>query len=224
MKCKKRLFPRTTLITVILIINSNACFAFKNKDFQYWSTGSASIDLNKTWEAKFEEQFKLSNDAGNLYYHHLDLGFTHKNFMDGIDLGFNFKKVYEKDSKGKWRHENRPHLNLTAKGQLLNLDLSNRCRLEYRDREKKDDVWRYRNKFAVKFPEFTELKLKPFIAEEPFVELTRKGCNQNRLSAGFSFKLSKNVKGDLFYLWQSNRSNGGWNNANIIGTTLKLSF
>lgn len=224
MKRGKRLPFWIILIALILAGSGNVCFASKNKDFQYWSTGSASINLNKTWKVKFEEQFKLGNDAGNLFYHHSDLGFTHKNFIDGIDLGFNFKKVYEKDSKGKWRHENRPHLNLTIKGQLLNLDISNRCRLEYRDREKKKDVWRYRNKFTIQFPEFKEPKLRPYIAEEPFVELTEKGYNQNRLYAGFSFDLSENIKGDLHYLWQSKRSEGGWDNINIIGTSLKLSF
>jgi len=86
------------------------------------------FDIEKDWKITFEEEFRLGDDAGHLYYHHSDLGFVYKSLADWIDLGVNYRKAFEKDSKDKWRQENRPHLNVTLKGKLLGLDLSDRSR------------------------------------------------------------------------------------------------
>jgi len=97
--------------------------------------------------------------------------------------------------------------------------------LEYRDRENKKDVWRYRNKFMMKIPlELTKLKLQPYLADEVFINLDKEGYNRNRLYSGVAFNLSKNVKGEIYYLWQSSRSGGGWNEINVLGTQLKFYF
>lgn len=212
-----------TVITVVLI--SEICFAFDDEGFQYWSTAGFSFDIDKDWKVTFEEEFRLGDDGGHLYYQHSDLGLVYKNFGDWIDLGLNYRQIFEKDSKGKWRPENSPHFNITLKGRLFDLDLSNRARFQYRDRENKKDVWRYRNKVTVKLPlELTKLKLQPYLANEVFINLDEEGYNRNRLYSGVSFKLSKNLKGNVFYLWQSSKSGGGWKNVNVIGTGLKFYF
>jgi hypothetical protein len=201
------------------------CFASDDGDFQYWSGASASFDINKDWKVKFEEEFRLGEGGGHLYRHPSDLGFVYKGFADWIDLGLNYRLVREKDSKGEWRQENRPHLNVTLKGKIFSLDVSDRSRLEYRDREDKEDVWRYRNKVTVKLPfELTELKLQPYLADEVFITLNDDNIDRNRFYAGVSFKLAKNIKGDIFYLWQSSRSSSDWTDINVLGTALKFSF
>ncbi len=206
-------------------LTSEFCFAYNDEGFQYWSSASASFDINKDWKGTLEEEFRLGNDGGHLYYHHSDLGFVYRSIADWIDLGFNYRKVFEKDSNGKWRQENRPHLNITLKTHLFNLDVSNRARLEYRDREKKKDVWRYRNKTTVKFPlKLTKLKLQPYIADEIFITLNDDNVDRNRFYAGASLNLSKNIKANIFYLWQSSRSGHQWKNINVIGTQLKFLF
>ena len=142
-----------------------------------------------------------------------------------IDLGFNYRQVFEKDSKGQWKQENQPNINVTLKGKLLGLDLSNRERFEYRDLEDNEDVWRYRNKVTAKLPlELTGLKLKPYLADEIFITLNDDNIDKNRMYAGVSFKLTKNLNGDVFYLWQSSRSSSGWTDINVLGTALKFSF
>jgi len=212
-----------TVITIVLI--SNTCFAYDDGDLQYWSKASASFDIDKDWKFKFEEEFRLSESGGQLYRHHSDFGFVYKSLADWIDLGFNYRGLFEKDSKGKWRQENRPHLNVTLKSKLFGFDLSDRSRLEYRDREIKKDIWRYRNKLTIRLPlEFTELKLKPYLAGEVFINLDEEGYNRNRLYGGVSFELSKNLTGDIFYLWQSSRSGGGRKDINVLGTALKFRF
>ncbi|MGB2806490.1 MAG: DUF2490 domain-containing protein [Sedimentisphaerales bacterium] len=202
------------------------CFAFDDGDFQYWSAVGGSFDINQDWGCSFEEEFRFGDDAGELYYHHSDLGFVYKGFAEWIDLGFNYRQAFERtDSEGEWKQENRPHLNVTLKGQLFGLNVSDRSRFEYRDREDKNDLWRYRNKVTVKFPlELTELKLKPYLADEVFVPLNDDNIARNRVYAGVSFKVLENMTGEVFYLWQSSRSAGDWNDINVLGTWLKFRF
>ena len=202
------------------------CLALDDGDFQSWSSVGASFDINKDWKCTFDEEFRIGDDAGELYYHHSDLGFVYKSFSDWIDLGFNYRQVFARDdSESEWTQENRPHLNITLKGKLFDLDVSNRGRFEYRDREDKKDLWRYRNKFTVKLPfELTELKLQPYLADEVFFDLDGDGFKTNRLYSGFSFKLSEKIKCGVYYLWQSSESGDDWKDTNVLGAQLRFSF
>jgi len=223
MKVKSWVCLVVAIVTIALI--SDTCFAYDDGDFQYWSKAGVSFDIDKDWKFAFEEEFRFKESGGHLYHHYSDVGFVYKSFADWVDFGFNYRQVFEKDSKGEWREENRPHLNVTLKGKLFDLDLSDRSRLEYRDRENKKDVWRYRNKFMMKIPlELTKLKLQPYLADEVFINLDKEGYNRNRLYSGVTFKLSKNVKGEIYYLWQSSRASSGWEDINVLGTALKFSF
>jgi len=222
MKARNRVRFVITIVTIV--VAGEVCFA-SGGDFEYWATTGASFDINKDWGCTFEEELRFKDTGGELYYHHSDLGFVYKNFADRIDLGVNFRKVYKKDSKGEWTQEDMPHLNATLKRKVFGLDVSDRARLEYRDRENEKDVWRYRNKITVKLPvELTELKLQPYLAEETFTNLDEEGFNNNRMSGGFSINLSKKVKGDIYYLWQASKLDGGWKDVNVIGTSLRFYF
>ena len=152
-------------VIIFLVIGeflfSKSCLAFDDEGFQYWSGASVSFNIAKDWSGKFEEEYRFGNDGGIFYYNHSGLGFVFSGLADWLDLGLNYRQVFEKDGKSEWRQENRPHFNITFKGKLFDLDLSTRSRFEFRDRENRDDVWRYRNKITVKFPfEITKLKLK----------------------------------------------------------------
>ena len=210
---------------MIIAAAGEICFASSDGDFQYWSAAGASFDINKDWKFTFEEEFRFGDGAGDLYRHHSDMGFIYRGLGDWIDLGFNYRQVYEKDSKGKWNEEHRPHLNVTLKGKLFGLDMSDRSRFDYRDRENKKDVWRYRNKLTVKLPfELTSLKLQPYLADEAFITLNDDNIDKNRLYAGFSVKLSKDISGEVYYMLQHSRSKEQWDHTNVLGTAIKLRF
>jgi len=207
-----------------LAVSCGVCFA-SDDNFEYWATAGASFDINKDWGCTFEEEMRFKDGGGEFYYHHSDLGFVYKSLANWIDLGVNFRKVYSKDSSGEWTQENRPHLNATLKGKVFGLDVSDRSRLEYRDRENEKDVWRYRNKVTVKWPvELTKLKLQPYLAEEAFINLDEEGFSRNRMYSGFSINLSKKVKGDIYYLRQTSKSGEKWEDINVIGTGLRFYF
>jgi len=225
MNKRKKIIICIFMILVCGYTYNTSCFAFDDEGFQLWSSAGASFDISNQWKGKFEEEFRLGNDGGNLYYQHSDIGFTYTGLADWIDLGFNYRYVTEKDSQDRWKVENRPHFNVTVKGQLFGLDFSDRSRFEYRDRESKENVWRYRNKVTVKTPvEIAGLKLPTYIADEVFITLNDDNLDRNRLYFGLPLTLAQDFKTDIFYLWQSSRSGGEWKDISVIGVFLKFSF
>ena len=223
MKTKNRMHLIVT--ATIVVLAGGICLASDDNDFQYWSAASFSFDLDKDWKAVVTEELRLGESGGDFYYQHTEMGLVYSGLADWLDVGFDYRQISEKDSTGAWRDEHRPQLNVTLKTKLLGLDWADRSRFEYRDRENKKDLWRYRNKLTLKLPvELTELKLKPYIAEEVFINLDEEGYNRNRLYAGASFKLAGNLKGEIFYMWQTTRTGGVCNDINVIGTKLGFTF
>ena len=103
----------------------------------------------------------------------------------------------------------RPHFNIKFKTKFAGLDLSDNSRFEYRVGKHKEDVWRYRNKFMIKFPAFKELPLQLYLADEVFIDMNQGNFETNRLYAGVYYKVAKSIKADIFYLWQSKKSSTG---------------
>jgi hypothetical protein len=217
---------RHIVITVmVLLLSVNICFGFDDEGFQYWNTLEANFDLNKDWKIEFEQDMRLGDDGGNLYYNSSDLGFVYKSLADRIEIGFGYKQISEKDDDNVWQPEYRPHFSATLKDKIFGLDFSNRSRFEYRNREDNTDLWRYRNRLSVELPyEFTVFKMRPYITDEVFFNLDEQGYNRNRLNAGVILDLSKNTKAKIYYLWQRTRSSGQWQEINAVGTTLVLNL
>ena len=199
-------------------------FAFDNGDFQYWNTESLSYKINKDWKIGIEEEFRFGDDAGNFYYQHSDAGITYSGLAEWIDLGMNYRFVFEK-KKGDWKYENRPHANVTLKHKLEGFKLSDRNRLEYRDKQDSKDGWRYRNKFTIKYPiKLENFEFSPYAADEIFVDFIEEKLDRNRLYGGIDFKLLKNLSLAIFYLWQASEKDSKWTSYNVIGTEAKLLF
>ena len=201
-----------------------ASFAFDDNDFQYWNTESVSWKIGQDWKAKLEEEFRFGNDGGHFYYQHSDLGFTYSGFADWLDLGINYRHIFE-EKNGEWPRERRPHLNITLKGKMDDWAWSCRARFEYRDKDNSNDGWRYRNKLTLKAPlKITRFEIQPYIADEIFVDFDKDDLTRNRFYSGFSMKLFKNLKGEIFYLWQRSKKDDKWVDAHVLGTKLKFSF
>jgi len=204
---------------------SSVSFASINGNGEYWQHFGIDYNLNKDWKIAIREELRFGKDNGNPYLHHTDIGLVYKSLGDWIDLGFNFKKEYEKDSSDKFRHENRPHFNMMLKGKVLGFDVADRMRLEYRDFEMKEALWRFRNKTTVNLPlKLTKFNLQPYIADEIFINLGESRINQNRLSVGFSFNSAKNLKTGIYYMFKSNKTRDGWLQTNVVGTQFVFLF
>ncbi len=216
---------RKIIILIIgIIISANYAFAADDGDFQYWDTEGISWKVSEDWKIEFEEEFRLGDNAGNLYYEHLDLGLVYSGLAEWLDLGLNYRQVFEKKS-GKWKEENRPHINATLKWKLLDFSFSNSGRFAYRNRKDADNFWHYRNELTVKLPfKLTRLEIQPYVADEIFYDFDKETLNRNRLYVGLSSKLFKSLRADIFYLWQSSKADDKWSDFNVLGTKFKLPF
>ena len=232
MKGKKmsNLFKRECIGILVVIsfvvLFPNLSFAFDDGDFQYWNTEGASWKISNDSKVNLEQEFRFGDNAGNPYYNHTDIGISYSGLYDWLVLGLNYRHVNEEKSSG-WKVENRPHLNATVKFELAELNFSNRGRLEYRNKEDADNYFRYRNKFAVKFPfKLTDFAIQPYVADEWFYDFDSKRLNRNRFYSGIIFKLLDNLSGEVYYLLERNESSSTkkWTDVNVLGTKLKIYF
>ncbi|MFC1658568.1 DUF2490 domain-containing protein [Candidatus Omnitrophota bacterium] len=216
----KRIF----IFIIGVLFCANYAFAADDSDFQYWNTANVSWKLDEDWKMGFEEELRFVDNGGNLSYTHSDLGLTYSGLAEWLDLGLNYRQIFEKKS-GEWKEENQPHINATLKWKFADFSFSNRTRFAYRNKEDADNFWVYRNKFTIKSPwKLTKFAIQPFIADEVFYDFDAKTLNRNRLYAGFSLKLLDNLKGELFYLWQSSEASHKWSDTNVLGTKFSISF
>lgn len=215
-----KFFLATVFLLTIFLCN---CYAFDDGDFQYWNAESISWEFSKSWKLKIEEEFRFGDSITDFYYQYSDLGLSFVAVEKYLDIGVNYRQIFE-EKQNKWLCENRPHLNATAKFDIYKFAISDRNRFELRHREKTSDGWRYRNKFMIKSPKMTPFDIQPYIADEIFVDFIKGELNVNRLYGGICFKLFKNLKGEIYYLWQAKKRSDNWLDFNVLGTKLTLSF
>lgn len=213
------------VITVAATIFPGVCYGSRSGNLEYWQEHKVDFDINKDFTFGAKQELRFGQHNGNPCLYNVDMGLEYKGLADWMKVGFWFKKEYEQDSAGKFRHENRPHLDLTFSRKVLDLGASDRLRLEYRDREHKESVWRMRNLVAVKFPvKLTKVGFEPFISHEQFIDLGENNLNQTRLASGFSWDVNENMKCSIFYMLKQSKITGGWRDTNVIGTQFKFSF
>ena len=218
-----RKFSGVIVTTVMLL--TDVCFGWSDTGVQWWPAVDITHQINKDLQFVFEQEERLGDDGGNMYYEHSDFGLVYSGLAEWIDLGFNCRLIYQKNNEDRYEYENRPHFNVIFKGKLCGWDVSDRSRIEYRDMQTGEDKWRYRNKIAVKFPvELTDLKLQPYVANDAFISFDPDDFTMNWFYTGFTFKLTKGIKADIYHMWQAKKTSSEWEDVYVIGTKLIISF
>lgn len=214
---------RLIALTLCLAVVDFKAFAFDNGDFQIWHTEDQDITINKRSKVALEEEFRFGDDASEFFYHHYDAGLGYE-VNENLALSVNYRQIWE--LKGKvFQPEYRPHVNAVLKWDLWGFPCEDRNRFEYRIFDYQEDSVRYRNKFTVKWPwKFTKMEFRPYVSDELFADLSGAIVRKNRFYTGLGFSLLKNLKGEIFYLLQSDKKSGKWTVANILGTKIKIIF
>jgi hypothetical protein len=195
-----------------------------SRDTQYWKTESLAWGFAKNWKMILEEEMYFQDDCSDLYYQHTDLGLIYSGRTKWLDLGFGYRHVLS-ENKSTWKREERPHISATLKHKWAGYDLSNRSRFECRIREDVEDSWRYRNNMTVKSPwKWTKQEVQPYFTDEFYVDLDKEELNENRMSCGFSFKITEHVGAEIYYMWRRIKSSNKWATHDVVGTRLKLTF
>lgn len=210
---------------VFLLILYGWAYAYDDGDFQVWHSEGQEGKINDRLKVTLEEEFRFGDDASEFFYYHYDGGIVYS-VNKNLDLGLNYRQVYDKKvPHGKFKEENRPHMNATVKWELFGFKLDDRSRLEYRHFDYQSDRWRYRNKVTAKFPwKFTKLAIQPYLSDELFLSSMGTALSENRGYCGFLFSFFNNLKGELYYMLKSNKTGGKWKAGNILGAKVKLIF
>lgn len=211
-------------IVIAVLFLAVKLYAYEDGDFQVWHIDSEELKINKEVKVVFEQEFRWGNSAKEFYYQHYDAGFFYR-LKKYLDIGSGYRHILSK-SKGKFLIENEPYLAAVLFWETSGFKFDDRSRLEYQHFDYKDDTWRYRNKLAVKLPwKFTKFEIQPFLADEIFILFDdSQRLNQNRAFAGLGMMITKNLKGEIYYMLQTTKNSGKWTGINVLGTKLKLSF
>ena len=59
---------------------------------------------------------------------------------------------------------------------------------------------------------------------ECFSRLDQTAFDRNKVYSGFSFEPSGNTQGAIYYVWDSDKTDGRWTNTNILWFQLKFYF
>lgn len=216
---------KITLIAVgmILFLAVNA-HAYDDGDFQVWNTDVEEIQLKKDLKLVFEQEFRWGDNVKEFYYQHYDVGLFY-NLNKYWSVGAGYRHILNK-TRGKFLVENQPSVSVTFSSQFAGFKYDDRSRFEYNHFDYRDDTWKYRNKFTVKAPwKFTKLEIQPFAADEIFF-LFDDGSrlSENRSAAGLAMNITKNLKGEIYYMLRIVKSGVKWVDTNVLGTKLKLVF
>lgn len=192
-------------------------------DWEYWSKYEIKKALHKQWDLKGGYEAKFQDDLGNFYLTNgsATLLWKPEKFLE---LGPGYKYEYTETSSGKNTDENRLYWDTILKASYHGFSLNHRHRVEWRN-VSGSETFRWRGQLKVSHPlQWVGWEITPFVAEEIFWNEKKNEFDQNRLTLGVGRKLSKEVALDLFYLLRSDRTGSDWNEREVIGTELKLSF
>jgi hypothetical protein len=196
-------------------------------NIQYRPSMGISKQLTNEWKLVFSDGVRFRNSEHDLYYNQTDLGLIYSGLTPWLDISSSMKWATQEDDQGHWQQEVRPYLDATIKWQAAGLKLSDRSRLEYRQREADVDVWRFRNHIKAQFPwEWSRWRLKPYMADEVYFRLDGSGLFRNRTFGGVTMPIGKRLKGSLYYFWDNTKddNSGEWTELNAFGVKLSCAF
>jgi hypothetical protein len=176
-------------------------------DVELWSTDTLQLS---TLGINIIPEFRIKNNLSEFYYLQTYIGPTWdlaKNLKLNIYYGLKYQK-----SGADWKQANLGYLDLIYSFQPF----SNRSRLEC---DLTNSVVKYRDQLQVKVNGW-------YLADEFFYNLTGSFADENRLSAGYTFKVLGQTDINLGYLLRAQRKAAAqdWSNsaALVMNAGLKI--
>ncbi|MDP8230537.1 MAG: DUF2490 domain-containing protein [Candidatus Gorgyraea atricola] len=198
-----------------------ASLVHASDDTEYWSMHTFSAKINERVKLNLLEEFRMKSDMGNFYTYVQYVGASYK-VSDYFDVAGWYKLVSSKANQN-WTETHRYDIDGTLKIDLDGFKLSNRSRFE---RNTNASSWLYRDRIKVtKKVKLFDRDYTPFLSNEFFLDIEpNDGYHENRASGGISTDFIWGTKLTLYYMSLAKKSSGEWNSANVIGTTVGVSF
>lgn len=210
-----------------LLLIPGICSAYDDGDWQFWTEETIEGPLTDRCKASLSQEFKWGNDISEFYDSETHIGLTFK-VLDWLSIRPGYTHIYEL-SGGEWKREYRPEIDGNISWKWENWKFGYRARLEYRDKQTGDDVWRFRNRIQVNSPwKWTDWGINPYVSDEIFSEEHQESfIYRNRLKAGLDIGkifMLEHLGGDIYLMWETTEKPDKWYDAYIIGANLKVKF
>ena len=216
------------ILAVILILLINSGYAQTSKtdhsDTQGWYGASATIDLPKKWQIETEYQSRFINNLQTYNGSYFTLGASkklnkHFELMGDYRLALVNKGTYRRFAFGGELSNKYKKLQLAIRAQIQN-------QLQDFDDVTKDSqksgYWRIR--FGGKYS-FTK-KIEAYASIEPIMKFASTTFLDNiRNTIGVKYKVVKNVKLDMFYIFRPDYAKATYNRTfHIVGFNVDYTF
>ncbi|MFA4843639.1 MAG: DUF2490 domain-containing protein [Candidatus Margulisiibacteriota bacterium] len=196
---------RLTVMFLLLALSGLVLTA--RSEVEFWSTDTAQLTQ---WGVNVIPEIRVKNNLSDLYYFQTYIGPVwelNKNLKLNVYYGLKYQK-----SGSDWKQSNLGYLDLAYSFKPF----SNRFRFEV---DLTNAVVKYRNQLQLKVNGY-------YLADEFFYNVSGAFADENRLSAGYTFKALGQTEFNLGYLWRAQRKMVGqaWANsaAAILNTGLKI--
>ena len=214
---------RLVSLLVLSLLAIPAARAYDDNDFQTWQDFYIVKKVNDKVSVRVEEELQFQDDSSDLFYYHTDISAIYK-ALPYLPFALAYRHVDEKKN-GTWSYEDRPHANVTFKGQVQRVIIENRNRFEWRDRPEVNNFMRYRNRTTLLCPvSVAGSTFTPYVAVEAFIDTDLADFNQFRSAAGVKKKFDHGFEGDLYYMWRTTEKSTDWTDAHIAGLAVGYSF
>jgi hypothetical protein len=189
--------------------------------WEHWSRLQLSAPVREGLDLKTNGSIRLDEDGAHHYYTHLEVGIDWK-VRSHLVLGAYYRHINKRAGES-WSVEYRPHVNATLNWQAGKLAMTDRNRLE---RRAKDGVvtYVYRNMLTLSVGGFTPANVRPYVAAEPFWNLSEGEFDRNRLYAGARAKVWGPLEADLYYMRESTKKGEQWSDTDVVATEFNYRF
>ncbi len=209
------------LICSLASINAQVPPLVAQDDVQEWNEVQLTVPLSKKVDFSTAAAFRFGKNISRFTDGRIHIGviwhpnktWTFQPFYSNIEL---------RDSRGRFRHEDRFSLRIGYKFPAKKFGLLHRSMFEYRIRST-GNFWRYRPSLTFEKELPKKFKSKIFVTEEVFYDSITDKFSRNRFTVGINRTLTKKLSVDVFYM----RQNDGFSrpgDQNVIGNTWKIKF
>ncbi|HSE30819.1 MAG TPA: DUF2490 domain-containing protein [Pyrinomonadaceae bacterium] len=220
--------PLVSLLSSVLILLTLATSTFSQTgssspetDTQQWNDFVFSVPITKQIDFNMLGGLRLGRDISRPVDERIGIGATFR-IGQHLSLVPGYLHIETQPFEGRKAHEDRLNSAAILRVDAHRFRFTDRNLFERRLRTPGIDSTRYRNRLQVEHPVGSDkMKLSVFVSEEVFYDWSIDDWVRNRVAAGITKPLNKNITLDVYYLRQNDgRTVPG--DLHVIGTTWRI--
>jgi Protein of unknown function (DUF2490) len=216
---KNKLIFTTFFIICLAVFLANAQTLVSQNDVEFWNDVQLTVPLSKKIDFWNSVVMRFGKNVSRLQDARYGIGFI---FHPNKSWAFQpfYLSIKARDSRGRFRHENRLSFRATYKFLFKKFGLTHRILYEYRFRTT-GNIWQYRPSITVDKEIKFIPKAKFYVTDEVFYFSNLKKFTRNRITVGISKTLTNKLTLDIFYTRQ-NDGNSRPGDIHAIGANWKI--